>query len=230
MKPNSAEVLQAIEDLCDRYRVDNIRADDDTTIWGELVRNYLADHNIKSYSSDSKFTNKNRVVDRVIRTIKDAIGLNAELQLLPSIVNQVVNYYNKTPHRAFFNKFTPEQAQHDNEIEQWFIRRMQNELKKAMIQQHSNNITNYKQGNVLMIHLPPGKTPLIFKKIRRNFNELAIFNDYRHGNVRVYLLNNETSRLLGHELIEVPIYYTQFVCRSIYNLPNEFRNYFNITD
>jgi hypothetical protein len=38
----------------------------------------LKENNIQLFLSPSKYTNKNRVVDRVIRTIRDKIGENPE--------------------------------------------------------------------------------------------------------------------------------------------------------
>jgi hypothetical protein len=38
------------------------------------VVKYLSDNNIIFYMSASKYTNKNRVLDRAIRTIRDLVG------------------------------------------------------------------------------------------------------------------------------------------------------------
>jgi hypothetical protein len=79
-----------------------------------------------------------------------------------------------------------------------------------------------------MVHLTPEKTAMIFKKVRRNFNELAVFVDYQHGNVRINLLNDNTARLLGGRLIEIPIYHTKFVANNLQELPNEYKIFFNL--
>jgi hypothetical protein len=72
------------------------------------------------------------VVDRVIRTIRDAIGLNGSLILSASILKQIEFYYNNTPHNAFENKLTPHQVQNDKELDVWHIRRQDMKLINAL--------------------------------------------------------------------------------------------------
>jgi hypothetical protein len=54
-----------------------------------------------------KYTNRNRVVDREIRTIRDLIDrLGPSVSLLnEKLVQEVVHLYNHTKHCAYNNKF-----------------------------------------------------------------------------------------------------------------------------
>jgi hypothetical protein len=49
------------------------------------VVKYLSDNNINFYMSASKYTNKNRVLDRAIRTIRDLVGEDEMKMLVISI-------------------------------------------------------------------------------------------------------------------------------------------------
>jgi hypothetical protein len=157
------------------------------------------------------------VVDRAIRTIKDGVGLDRELLLFPSVIQKIVNYYNNTPHSAYKNKFSPKQVQNDNELEAWFIRQQKARLLEVL------KITKftYKPGNILLIHRSVNKTSDLFRKRRRNFDELATFIQYVHGNVQV--------ELKSKEVVILPIYYTKFVCDSKDDLPIDYKYLFNLS-
>jgi hypothetical protein len=176
----------------------------------------LQNNGISAYFVGSKFTNKNRVVDRVIRTIRDALGLEKQLILQPNIVQQIVSYYNDTPHTAFENKFTPTQVREDRELESWYIRKEQNKLLKIVRRQRDAGFHGYVPGNVLLIHKPTEKTRERFKKRRRNFDEFAIFKRYYNGNVVVETVNNH-----GVEIV-LPIFFTRLVYDNIQDLPNRY--------
>jgi hypothetical protein len=104
--------------------VESIRADGDTR-FGEEFDKFLDNNNIKKYYSTWKFINKNRVVDRFIRTLRDAVGIDGSLVLNTEIVQRIVYLYNRTPHTAFLKRFTPLEVQRDPEIEGWYNRRQQ---------------------------------------------------------------------------------------------------------
>jgi hypothetical protein len=55
-----------------------------------IFTSYLKDNNIELFLSPSQYTNKNRVIDRVIRTIRDKIGENPNLIFDLKIVSKVV--------------------------------------------------------------------------------------------------------------------------------------------
>jgi hypothetical protein len=226
-RPSSHFSKTCIDDMIHNKHIviKNIRGDDDFTFSGKFL-DYLKKNGISYYFSGSKFTNKNRVVDRAIRTIKDGIGLNREFLLMPEYVQQIVDYYNNTPHSAYENNFTPRDVMNDKELELWYIRKQMREL-VAVVKRQRQVFQGYEKGNVLLIHIPLNKTNIVFQKRRLNFDELAIFYDYNHGNVRIELLNANLIKRLGAKLITIPIYYTRFLAHSLDELHPTYKKYFN---
>jgi hypothetical protein len=108
-------------------KIDNIRADADTkfakmitdhtdnraVLLGDFAHNtnefvnYLASENITLYLNKSSFVNKNRVVDRAIRTIPDMLDINENFWVDTMYMMEVVEKYNNTKHSAFYSLFTP---------------------------------------------------------------------------------------------------------------------------
>jgi hypothetical protein len=209
--------LSCIKELQRKALVTNIRADDDPS-FGHELNVHLRSDNVTTFYSRWKHTNKNRVVDRFIRTIRDAVGLETSLILNPNIVEEIVYIYNHTPHSAFLNRFTPYQAQNDPDLESWYIRRQQLELYKIQKLQ-LQELGSYKVGNILMIHVPKEKTGERFEKRRRNFDELGIFVRYVHGNVMV-------TRMKNKNVIVLPIFYTKFLADSLKDLSKEYVDFF----
>ena len=89
-------------------------------------------NNIKTFISDSKYTYKLKIVDRVIRTIRDAMGLDPYWLANENLMSQLVNYYNNTKHTSLklrdptFNKkwnyYTPAEMQNNIDLEWSYIR------------------------------------------------------------------------------------------------------------
>jgi hypothetical protein len=172
-KPDSDFILHCFKELQKQFTIDSIRGGDDMVFSGSLLE-YLKINKINHFFSGSPYTNKNRVVDRAIRTIRDGVGLDRELMILLHVVQNVVDYYNNTPHKTYKNKFTPTQAQHVRELESWFIREQQMYfLDELKIQ--DTHFGKYNSKNVLLIHFERQKTKKLFEKRRRNFDNLAIF-------------------------------------------------------
>jgi hypothetical protein len=92
-----------------------------------------------------KYTNRNRVVDRVIRTIRDMVDtLGQPTSLLnEKLVQEVVHLYNHTKYCAYNSKFTPAQAQHNPEVETWFICKQESKLAEIDL----SPFKGYKEGN-----------------------------------------------------------------------------------
>ena len=76
-----------------------------------------------------------------------------------------------------------------------------------------------------MVHIPKDKTPQRFDKRRRNFSDLAIFINYKNGNVVCELLDQF---LFKNPVIQIPIYFTKFVSENIYSLPSIYEDIFII--
>jgi hypothetical protein len=213
--PTIRITLYCLKDMMKRYKINNLRFDNDRLFVGE-VNDFCNENGITTYFSKSKYINENRVVDRAIRTIKDGAGLGLDKRYLlyPSVVLKIVEYYNNTPHSAYKNKFTPYQVQNDLELEAWYIREQQLRLFDSLkLQQKS--FQRYQPGDVLLIHRPLGKTTELFRKRRRNFDELALFEEYDHGNVKVRLWKTQRYAI-------IPIYYTKFICHGV-DLPARYR-------
>jgi hypothetical protein len=194
-------------------------------------------------------------VDRVIGTIRDAIGSNDYDFSNFETINKIVAIYNKTPHSSLKLPtrkipFTPEEVNENRDLEGIFIRMNQqrlNDLKKLQSEEH---LLDYRKGNILMIHLDYNRTPLRFNKNRRTFNHLAEFIEYEHGNAKVRLLKNiEFNKqslgfsLLKHDentikvddgidfkpksrIVTIPVYYTKLVSKNLKELPESFKEYF----
>jgi hypothetical protein len=63
-----------LQKLIKDYYVNNIRGDVEKGFNGSYFALFCSRNKINGYFTDSKFTNHNRVVDSVIRTIRNAFG------------------------------------------------------------------------------------------------------------------------------------------------------------
>jgi hypothetical protein len=192
----------------------------------EQFLNFLKRNGVERlYLSASKFTNKNKCVDRVIRTIRDIIGMKTIRLLNPAIIGRVVDIYNNTPHSAYFHKYSPNEVQNNLEIEAAYIRFQTERTNEIINQQKESGLLDYKPGNVLIVHIPKDKTPAKFDKRRRNFSDLAVFISYRHGNVVCELLDQ---LVFKNPRIELPIYYTKYLAEDVHSIPHDYRETFII--
>jgi hypothetical protein len=190
--------------------------------------NFLRKNGVRHiYLSSSKFINKNRCVDRVIRTIRDMIGLKTIRLLNPDTVQHIVDIYNESPHSAYLHKFSPSEAQNDPEIEGAYIRYQKKLLEEVKEKERQAGLNLYKPGNILLIYIPKDKTPQQFDKRRRNFSDLAVFITYKNGNVLCELLDK---LLFMNPMIQIPVYYTKFVCEDIYHLPANYKDTFIVRE
>jgi hypothetical protein len=221
------EIKNEIEKMNSEQTIKHIRGDADSA-FGKIIRfddtknknftinlgsesyrpniftTYLKQHDIKLYLNPSKYTNKNRVVDRVIRTISDKIGENTEL-FYKEIIQKAVEEYNNTRHSAFNNEYTPKEVQMHKDLEEYYIRENLKRLEEVKHQQNIEGLFFYKPGDILLIHLDNSKNIDKLNKKRRVFNRLATFLDYNHGNVVCQVLYNNV-QLHPKRLYEKLIY------------------------
>ncbi|KAA6374002.1 MAG: hypothetical protein EZS28_030472 [Streblomastix strix] len=129
---NATYILAALKKLINQVYVNNIRGDGETGFKANIIRQFCEDNKISLYFTSSPFTQHNRVVDSVIRTIRNGFGQDLLGFATPSQMQQMVEIYNKTPHLAFMNRL-PIRFQKQ--------RRQFNELATFI---------NYKNGNVEM--------------------------------------------------------------------------------
>jgi hypothetical protein len=186
---------------------------------------YLQSANIDLYLNPSKYTNKNRIVDRAIRTIRDKI-VNQNLFFNSDIVRHIVDLYNRTPHAAFNYEFTPLEVQKNPDTENYFIRENNYKLQQVRQAQHNEGLFRYQRGNILLVHIPRAKTSTKFDKRRRNFDTLAKFDGYVFGNIQCFPIRVTTrgqDLLVLEKKLVIPIYFTKYVANDIFNIPWNYR-------
>jgi hypothetical protein len=225
-------IRKALRRLHQDHFVSNIRGDGEVRGW-----------EVSAYSSASPFDNHNRVVDRVIRTIRDAIGQNYHSFRNEEQVQTVVDIYNETPHIALkIGKaiFPPEEVQKNPGLEGVLIRQNQDKTKMVQDIQAEKGLHSYEKGNVLLVHLDLSRTPQRFMKKRRNYNALALFHSYYHGNVACQVISSMTISEEGKDpddesidynlgkLIIVPIFYTKLIAKNVSLIPHRFKSYFGV--
>ena len=175
------------------------------------------------------FTFHNKLVDSVIRTIRNAAGLNPNALRDDQIIQRIVKYYNDTPHVGLLINpqtginYTPRDMQDDINLEWAYIRQKDKELQKVTKKQEMSNLTKYKRGNVLRLHLNWAKTKMKFKKRRMVYENIGVFDKYVNGNCKVYVLNI-------NKFAEVPIFYTDKIADSVHSIPDNYRAYYNINN
>jgi hypothetical protein len=179
-----------------------------------LFTSFLAMAGIELYLQHSKFVNKNRVIDRVIRTIRDKVGENHMMFYRFDIVKGAVDEYD-TPHSAFNYEFTPKEVQMHKDLEEYYIRENMRRLDEVKVLQFTEGLLFYRPGDILLIHVDFKKTDQKLAKTRRTFNHLATFLGYDHGNIVCKVIYKTTlkSRIFENT-ITIPIYYTKFVAES----------------
>ncbi|KAA6386553.1 MAG: hypothetical protein EZS28_017921 [Streblomastix strix] len=206
------QILKTLQNLVKHQDVRYIRGDGEKGFAApQLINFYRGPNNnlVKAFfisGSSAPFTNHNRIVDSVVRTIRNAFGLDERAFANPDLMQQMVEIYNYTPHKAFNNYFTPDQVNNNEDLEEIFIRKHNKELQEAKHKQIFEGLHNFQKGNIIMIHVDYSRTLHVFMKQRRNFNELAEFVAYVHGNVCCQPLRP----FKDLKTIEIPIYYCKY--------------------
>ena len=185
-------------------RINNLRFDGESALNSKILKQFFEKHNIKCYSNSSPYINKNRVVDRVIRTIRTAIDtymFNNGIEHLSvanhrKLMRQIVAIYNNTKHNSTGLK--PIEMTFQQELD--YIKNKERKLKLQMAKQDQNGLLNYEPDDELLIYLPSGKTDKFSKK-HIYYSTPAIFIKYNHGNV--------IAQLEDESIVEVPVYYTR---------------------
>ena len=206
---SAQETRKALDTLIEKEKqnfnhpVNNIRGDGDKG-FGEAMKYFP---NINFYFTSSKYTYHNKLVDAVMRTLRNALNDDSLWDgYHDDIIQQLVYYYNFTKHRVTGMK--PIDMHTDIEKEWEYIRKMTEELNDVKRKQIANGFHNYKPGDKLKVHLEYAKTSDRFKKRRRQFDVEAEFIGYVNGNCRCKL---KSGVLIGDKrvyIVDVPIYYT----------------------
>lgn len=187
----------------DGIRINNIRFDGESALNSKRLKNFFDKYNIKYYSNPSPYINKNRVVDRVIRTIRTSFNnLNTSdlsLKQHRNIMQQIVTMYNNSIHTSTGIK--PVEMTFDDEMK--YIKNKDRELLEQMTKQHDEGLYNHEPGDDVIVYLPTGKTNAYSKQIYEKVQ--AEFVCYDHGNIVVKH---------GRKQLTVPIYLTRPIDRS----------------
>jgi len=179
--------------------------------------------------SSSPYTNHVRVVDRVMKTFRDALGVDVLNDIFDDygLVKQIRDYYNKTPHKSLTindHMFTPSDVQRDVDLEWMFIRENLHKLNQVNNNLRAKGLLDMKPGMILMCSLSHGKSGEGFAKRRRSYDKLCMFLGYFHGNAVVRQLHP-----LKNIADTVPLYSCVVIASDISRLDEtQMRNTFNV--
>ncbi|KAA6391372.1 MAG: hypothetical protein EZS28_013101 [Streblomastix strix] len=79
-------ILDARKQLISLVQIDDIRGDGEKAYASKLLNDFYKENNINTFFTGNKFTNHNRVIDRVIRTIRNAfeyLETDIEQKIIP---------------------------------------------------------------------------------------------------------------------------------------------------
>lgn len=138
---------------------------------------------VKFVINSSPYALAHKNVDSVIRTLRNAFGMDNRRIADYNLMRQMVNFYNNTPHNSLrfrnydYNEdelseyqgsglipptkwiyYSPVQVQNNVDLEWKYIRMMKMKLRKINEKQKLKGLLNYKRGNIILIHLDRGKT------------------------------------------------------------------------
>ncbi|KAA6378895.1 MAG: hypothetical protein EZS28_025577, partial [Streblomastix strix] len=119
---SAGQIKNALQILVKNYHVINIRVDGEKGFNGSILKSFCQERKITSFFTGSKFTNHNRVVVSVIRTIRNGFGDDSQKFADNDLMQHMVQMYNQTPHSAYDNKYSPQQANDNQDIEGQYIR------------------------------------------------------------------------------------------------------------
>ncbi|KAA6396084.1 MAG: hypothetical protein EZS28_008388 [Streblomastix strix] len=71
---STGQIKNALQMLVKNHHVTDIRGDGEKGFIGSILKSFCQENKITSFFTDSKFTNHNRVVDSVIKTIRNGFG------------------------------------------------------------------------------------------------------------------------------------------------------------
>jgi hypothetical protein len=218
---NAREVGKALNKLFDilvpmKQPITCVMGDGEKAFSSHELRNMFDVIDGKKIWNNSPFTYHGKILDRAVRTIRDAIGYRKMSQ---NQVQQVIEYYNRTYHKSI--DCSPYLMMVNPEWEWQYIRYCQDKLIHIRSLQRENGLLTYQPNNILLIHLELTKTSQKFEKQRRFWNRVAVFKEYTGGNVKVRTHN-------GKEAV-VPTYFTKFVANNVSELKPLIVNTYSLT-
>jgi hypothetical protein len=178
--------------------------------------NVIANPPIRTIWNSSPYTYHGKGLDRCVRTIRDAIGYR---NLTIDQIQQIVQYYNHTYHIGI--DCSPHEMMQNTDLEWQYIRACQERVRVVNDFYRRAGVSDYRRGNILVLHMDYSKTANRFAKQRRYWNEFGVFIAYEHGNVKVGIMNNNAM-----QAVTVPVYYTRKIARDTHDIqPEVLRDY-----
>lgn len=180
-------------------KITHVRYDGEGALNSQEMKEFWENINVNVHRSTSKFTNKSRIVDRFIRTLRDlyfnTVGnKNISYENQHTLMQELVTYYNNTPHSTTGIK--PTEMTYQQEYE--YIDTMNKLTNIQKQKQYKEGLYNFQYGDKIKIYINPSKTNESYVKKRGNYVYEATFIEYNHGNVICELNKN---------IIEIPIYW-----------------------
>lgn len=178
------EVLRALHQFVQEVpNVYSITSDEDVSYLSNNVLDYLHDHNIVYKTTTENNHNVLGIINRFMRTIRDAIGENRYIE--EKEMQDLVNIYNNSPHRSLSNK-APNDITKDDEI-------------KYIKEKSRINPYHFQEGEHVRLVLD--KDP--FSKRRTNVSTESYVIDSKKGNqFLIRSKDGSTSSYPGYRLIK----------------------------
>jgi len=148
--------------------------------------------NIEKYSNSSPYSNHNRIVDRVIKTFRDALGVDVNNDLFNDFdkVRQLRKFYNNRVNRS--TGYTPKEMHNNPTLEWEYIGKKEQELLQVKRNLKMKGLLNLKPNQLLQVSVTDKKNRL--GKKQRTFDRLARFIKYTGGNAEVKFIHPEIEK------------------------------------
>lgn len=195
---DNIDIIKAFNTILTKIKINNLRFDGESSLNSKQLKKYFEYKNIKTFSSSSKYTNHNRIIDRVIRTIRDGLFkldiTIKDVNTFKKTLQQLITIYNNVKHTT--TGYKP--IEMDNKKEFQYILDMTEYNNEIINKLREDGFYDYKEGDKVMCYIDESKTENRFKKHRGYYTTLGIFIKYSYGNGIVEIKGQK---------IELPIYY-----------------------
>jgi len=185
------ELLQAIENIMKKIKtpIKGIKFDGESGLKALKL-------NIEKYSNSSPYSNHNRIVDRVIKTFRDALGVDINNDLFNDFdkVRQLRKYYNNRVNRSI--GYTPKEMHNNPSLEWEYFGKKEQELLEVKRNLKRKGLLNLKPNQLLQVSVTDKNNRL--KKKQRTFDRLARFIKYHGGNAEGKFIHPEIEE---HQLV-----------------------------
>ena len=199
------DIIKAFNTILSKTKINNLRFDGESSLNSKQLKKYFDFKNIKTFSSSSKYTNHNRIIDRVIRTIRDGLyKLNSlttersvdikDINHFKKTLQQLITIYNNVKHST--TGYKPSEMTDKQEFN--YIIEMTEYNNEVINKLREDGFYDYKEGDKVMCYLDESKTQDRFKKHRGYYTTKGIFIKYNYGNGIVEINGKK---------IELPLYY-----------------------